>query len=53
MNRSLYHVGWTRTEREGTMQNRTAPDRQAMFIRGLLALTAALLLVVGWYRWAT
>lgn len=29
------------------------PDRQAQLVRVMLAILGGVLLVVGWYRWAT
>ncbi len=35
------------------MANVITPDRQAMFMRLLLAILGATLLLIGWYRWAS
>jgi hypothetical protein len=40
-------------KREGAVSNATIPGRQLMVIRSVLAVAAAVLLIVGWYRWAT
>ena len=38
-------------ELEAVMANVITPDRQAMFIRLVLAILGGALLVIGWYRW--
>jgi len=43
----------SRSAREATMATETAPDRQAMFIRLLLAIFGATMLIIGWLRWAS
>ncbi len=34
------------------MANASTPDRRTMFVWSILAILGAILLIVGWYRWA-